>query len=178
MPSQKNINQLNSLKTKLSTAKSVVLSDYSGLSVANQGELRQKVKDSGGEFGVAKNNLLRLAIKDHLNDLPEQIDTVLNGPTAILFSGDDPISPLKALVEFAKEKELPKLKAGLMDGKILSLEDIKQLALLPGRNQLLAKLIGQLQAPTFGLVNVLIGNVRNLVYALKAIQEQKSVASR
>ena len=165
MPSQKNIDAVAVLKDKLADAKSVVLADYSGLSVSDQTKLRADVVEAGGEFSVSKNNLIRLALEKEL--VTDAVQEALNGPTAVLFSNKDAIGALKALVKFSDEHKLPEVKLGFMDGKTLTLEEVKQLATLSSRDELLAKLVGQLQAPTYGLVNVLQGNLRGLVQALK-----------
>ncbi|OGV91504.1 50S ribosomal protein L10 [Microgenomates group bacterium RIFCSPLOWO2_01_FULL_46_13] len=179
MPSQKNIDQLARLKDKFSLAKSVVLADYSGLSVADQRKLRQAVVDKGGEFTVAKNNLIKLAAADQFSgDLPNELKQVLDGPTALLIGLKDEVSALKELVSFSQEhEEKPALKLGLMEGAVLTVEQLKQLASLPGFEELVAKLIGQLKAPTTGLVNVLSGTMRGLVQVLKAYQKKQAVVS-
>jgi large subunit ribosomal protein L10 len=174
MPSQKNTNQLEVLKDKLTKSKSIVFANYSGLSVSDQTKLRAAVNQTGGEFTVAKNTLLKLALKDKLNDLPRNVEDVLWGPTAILFSYEDAIASLKALVQFSDEHELPEIKIGLLEDRILSVKEIKQLASLPTKDQLILKLINQLNAPRLGLITVLQGNIRKLVYVLQAIKDQKN----
>jgi len=181
VPSQKNIDQLNILKDKLDKAKSVVFADHSGLSVTDQTQLRSDVAEAGGEFTVAKNTLLILALKDKLGDLPSDLKDALQGPTSVLFSNTDAIASLKALDTFTKAKELPTLKLGIMPAssaggkyRILSLEEVKQLATLPTKDELIARLVSQLNAPRAGLVSVLGGNLRKLVYSLKAIKDKQS----
>ena len=170
MPSQKNIDQLKILKEKLDGAKTVVFADYHGLSVNKQQELRAKIQETAGEFTVVKNTLLKLALKDkHASKL----DDTFKGATALLIAREDEIGPLKALVEFAKENELPKVKAGILDDRIISPEEIDELAKLPGRIELQGKLIATLQSPISGFVNVLRGNLTGLVQALKQIKENQ-----
>jgi len=171
MPSQKNIDQLKTLKEKISAAKSVVFSDYHGLTVAQIQELRSKVQESKGEFTVAKNTLIKLALKDQKLTLE---DSILTGPTAILIATEDEISPIKALVEFAKTNQLPTVKAGILENRALTASEVQNLALLPGRLQLQAKLVGTLAAPLSGFINVLQGNLRGLVGVLDAIKKQKA----
>ena len=171
MPSNKNIQALADLKDKLASAKSVVFADYHGLSVSQMQDLRAKVKETAGQLLVTKNTLLKLALKDkHGNKLND----ALKGPTALLIATEDEIGPLKALVGFAQEFDLPKVKAGVLEDRILSPEEIAELAKLPGRMELQAKLVATLNAPRTGLVTVLSGNFRQLIFALKAIQESKS----
>lgn len=176
MPSQKNIDQVKNLTDKLAKAKSFILVDYRGLTVQQVTELRQKIKKAEGELKVAKNTLLKLALKNTLKD-KEQLDNfkeALTGPTMALFSFDDPVAPLKILSEFSKEIELPKVKVGLLGASFLPQQRVEQLAKLPGRDELRAKTISQLQAPIFGFVNVLSGNIKKLAYVLNSIKESKN----
>lgn len=173
MPSQKNIDQLTVLKDKFASAKSIVFANYAGLNVANQTVLRSLVKNAGGEFTISKNNLIKLALKDHLDSLSGDMNKALDGPTAILFSNKDTVSALKILVKFAKDHDLPEVKIGLIDGKVITLEEINHLATLPGKDELIVMLIGQLNAPTHGLVNVLRGNLRGLIQVIKSMKENK-----
>lgn len=168
MPSSKNKQQFDLLKEKAQKAKSVVVTDYAGLTVTQQTKLRSEIKKAGGEFVVGKNTLLRLAIeKDELND-------TFQGQSGVVFAYDDEVTPLKALVTFIKEVEKPALKAGFLAGKLLSVKDIQEYAKLPGKSELIVMLIQRLQGPAYGLVNVLQGGMRNLVYALKDLENKKS----
>jgi len=156
---------VQNLTEKLKQAKAVVLADYHGLKVSQMAELRQKVKKAGGEFEVVKNTLLnRAADESQIKIDPE----ALQGPTAVLWAYEDQISPLKALVDFAKVNELPKIKFGLLDKAVTPIEKIKQLASLPSKDELKAKLVGTLQSPLYGLNNALNWNMRKLVLVLKA----------
>ena len=172
MPSQKNITELNTLKEKLEKAKSLALTDYRGLTVNQATTLRQKVKKAGGELRITKNTLLKLALKDSPFKLPDE--QILTGPTAILFSFADEIAPLKAIADFAKEQELPKFKAGFLDDRFLTVGELEELASLPTKDQLQAKLVGCLNSPISGLANVLMGNLTKLVYVLEAIRKNQN----
>lgn len=172
MPSQKNIHGLAEIKHHLETAKAVILADYAGLSVADQTTLRAKIAAAGGDFMVAKNNLLAIALKEKLGELPETVAAVLAGPTAVIFAQTDAVMATKAVTEFAKDKDLPKIKIGLMDAKVLSVKDIETLSKLPSREQLLATLLAQLQAPAQALVRQIAAPTQLLVYALDAIARQ------
>lgn len=160
MPSAKNIATVSRLQEQLQQAKSVVLADYRGLTVADMQALRAQIRAVGGTLTVAKNTLLKLALKS---------DQGLTGPTALILGQKDPLAPIKALVDFAKNHalNLPIPKAGIMDDRVLTIEDIQTIAALPSRDQLIAQLLGQLQAPLYGLANVLQGNLRSLVYVLR-----------
>ena len=171
MPSQRNVHGLAEIKHHLATAKAVILANYAGLSVADQTTLRAKLSAAGGEFLVAKNNLLKIALKEKLGDLPRELEDVLNGPTAVIFAESDAVTTAKALAEFIKDKDksLPEIKLGLLDGQILSIKDIETLSQLPSREQLLATLLAQLAAPAQALVRQINTPAQLLVYALEAI---------
>jgi len=173
MPSQKNINQLKTIQEKIAQAKSIVLADYRGLSVSQQDELRKAVKQVDGELIVAKNTLVRLALKQENINLPNDLQTSLQGPTITLLAYEDEIAPIKALAEFAKNHQLPEIKAGFLNKEPLSADQVNQLAKLPTKIELLAKTVATIKAPLSGIVNVLSGNLKNLVYALQAIKEVK-----
>lgn len=174
MPSQKNVEQLGTLIEKFEKAQSIVWANYAGLSVAKQTKLRADIAAAGGEFMVAKNNLVRIALEKTMgSQASEEVKASLEGPTAVMFAMSDPVGALKALVKFAEDNELPEIKLGYMDQKILSVTAVKDLSKLPSKDELIAKLIGQLKAPLYGIVNVTAGNLRGLVTVLKAIGEKK-----
>ncbi len=159
------------VKDRLLRAKSVVLADYRGLNVSEVTELRRKIREAGLEYKVIKNTLAILAAKEaKLEDL----EAFLAGPTAMAFSYEDPVSPAKILSDFAKEHKKLELKAGVLTGKVLDKAQIKALANVPPREQLLAMAAGMLQAPVRGLVTVLSGPMRNLVYGLEALRKQRA----
>ncbi|MBU3957196.1 50S ribosomal protein L10 [Patescibacteria group bacterium] len=156
---------VQNLIEKLKQAKAVVLADYHGLKVSQIAELRQNVKKAGGEFEVVKNTLLnRAADETKIKIDPE----ALQGPTAVLWAYEDQIVPLKALMDFVKVNDLPKIKFGLLDQVVTPLERIKYLANLPTKEELKVKLVRTLQSPIFGLNNALSWNLRKLIYVLKA----------
>lgn len=174
MPSIKNQNQLEDLKKALQESKAVILTDYAGMSVSAQNELKKAIRETGGQYGVVKNTLLTLALKDKLKDLSEEALKALEGPTAILLTpGDDPVSPTKVLAKFITDNELPAIKLGVLDDKILSITEVQSLAKLPGREELLGQLVGQLNAPISGFAQVLRANLQNLVFAVDAIRRSK-----
>lgn len=158
---------------KLKSVKAAFLADYRGLDVEKANELRNKLRAAGVEYRVIKNTLLRLASKDTGF---ECLDEYLSGPTAIAMVQDDPVAPAKALVEFAKQHNVFELKAGVLDGKLLAVEDIKALAELPSREQLIAKMLGSMSAPATNFVGVLAAVPRSFVQVLAAIKDQKDAA--
>lgn len=158
---------------KLAEAKAAFLADYRGLTVEQANDLRRKLRAAGVEYRVVKNTLLRRAAKD----TPAAcLDDYLVGPTAIALATDDPVAPAKALVEFAKDSKVFELKAGMLDGKLLTLDDIRALSDLPSREQLLAKILGSLNAPATNLVGVFAAVPRSFVQVLAAIKDQKEAA--
>jgi len=171
MPSTKNVTQLQALEEKIQRAKSVVFTSYAGLNLSQQTKLRAQLKQSGSEFVVAKNTLLNLVFKK------DELKKTLQGQTGVVLSYEDEVGGIKKVVEFAKTLDKPEIKLGWMGGKIISLEEIKALAKLPSKLELIAMLISRLQGPAYGLVNVLNANARNLVYALKAIEGKKKASN-
>ena len=144
---------------KFKSAASVVVVDYRGLTVAQVTELRKQLREAGVEFKVYKNTLVRRAAEEvgHAD-----LNEALTGPNAIAFSSEDVIAPARIINNFAKENEQLEIKAGLIEGTLASVEEIKALAELPSREGLLSMLLSVLQAP-----------MRNFALATKAVAEQK-----
>lgn len=155
------------LKEKFASAKSVILADNKGLSVAEATKLRRELRGVGAEFKVAKNTLIRIAARE---SGIEGLDTYLEGPTTLAFSYEDEVAAAKKLKEiFAKEKN-PKLimKAGVLEGRVIDAEGVKGLADLPAKEVLLAQVLGGIQAPLQGVVGALNGLLASFAYALDA----------
>jgi len=161
------------LAEKLAAAKAAFLTDYRGINVDQANTLRGELHKAGVEYRVVKNTLLKLAIKGTDN---ECLNDYLNGPTSLTIVNDDPVAPAKVLSEFAKKVDKFSLKGGVLDGKVLSIDDIKALADLPSREVLLAKMLGSLNAPVSNFVGVLAAVNRSLVQVLAAIRDQKEAA--
>jgi large subunit ribosomal protein L10 len=159
------------LAEQLVSVKAAFLADYRGLNVEKLNQLRVELRNAGAEYRVVKNTLLRLAAK---GTTVECLDAELSGPTAMALASGDPVAPAKVLSEFAKNNEKFQLKAGALEGKRLSVEDIKALADLPSREVLLAKMLGSINAPVSNFVGVLAAVPRSLVQVLGAIQEKKA----
>lgn len=177
MPNSQKIQAVAELEDKLGKSQAVFLADYAGLTVKEQVALRQLVIAAGGNIAVAKNSLLKIAL-EHKGLDAQALAAELTGPNLTLFAESDPVAPLKALVTFAKgnEKELPKVKAGVLGKNILSMEKIIQLSTLPGKTELMARLLGTLSNPARNMVEVLAAPMRSLVYALSAINTKKASA--
>lgn len=140
------------LTEKLKAAATGIFVDYRGLTVAQDTELRSKLRAAGIEYKVVKNTLCRFAIKEIGLD---ELDPILNGPTSLAISNDDPVAPAKVLAEFAKKNDKLEIKAGFMDGKVMTLDEIKRLADTPSREVLLATILSSLNAPVSKLVRTL-----------------------
>lgn len=158
------------IKEKIEKSQGVVLVDYRGLNVDEVTQLRRKIREAGVDYKVYKNTLMRFAFKDAGY---EEFNQYLTGPNAIAFGFEDPVSPAKVISDFAKEHEKLEIKAGIVDGKIVGIDEIKRIADLPSREVLVAQVLGGLNAPITGFANVLQGTIRNLVYALNAIKEKQ-----
>ncbi len=167
-------NKVAELKDLLSSSKGVILVNYAGLNVADDTELRKQMREAGIKYLVAKNTFLRIAAKEAGL---EGLDAYLEHNTAVAFSPEDPVAPAKILNDFSKKHEALQLKCGALDGKVISVEEVKALAELPSREELLAKLLGSMQAPISGAVNVLQGVIRNFVYVVDAVREKKEKES-
>ncbi len=158
------------LQEKFSEAASTILTDYRGLSVAESTELRKRLREAGVEYKVVKNTLGRLAAKDAGHD---GLNDYLVGPTAIAFAFDDPVAPAKILAGFMKEFKKVQFKAGLLRGQLIDQDQFQELADLPSREELLAKVVGGMQAPIAGFNNVLAGMLRGLVYSVEDLRKKK-----
>lgn len=158
------------IQEKIEKSQSVMFLDYRGLNVAEVTELRNKMRAAGVEYKVIKNTMIRRAAE---KAGIEGLDNVLEGPTAVAFGYADPVAPAKILVDFIEDTKKTNLKGGVLAGKAMSEAEIKNLASLPSKEELIAKMLGSLNAPITGLVMALSGVPRNLVYALNAIKEKK-----
>jgi len=165
--------QVQEMAAKLTEAGSIVLADYRGLTVEEDTELRSKMRAEGIEYKVVKNNIIKHAIQG--TDL-ESLRDFLVGPTSIAISNDE-VAPAKVMFKFAKDLNAFELKAGVVDGKVIDLAGIEQLAKLPSKEQLIAKMLGSMNSPITGLVTVLSANIKGLAVALNAIIEKNQTES-
>ena len=161
------------MKEKLQSAKGAVLVGFTGFTVAEVTKLRRKFLAGNVEYKVIKNTLTRIAANElGITDL----DDALQGPNGLAVSKEDAVAPAAALKEFLKEtkSEAITVKVGIADGQVIDAEAVNALANLPSREELLAKIVGSMQAPISGMVNVLQGNIRNAVYAFEAVRTKKA----
>ena len=184
------------LSEKLGRAKAVVFTDYKGLNMKQLSDLRDKLREQNAELTVTKNTLLKMALAQARGDGEEGLPThdrsdrlasedvrretepagpraALEGPTATLFAYDDEISPIKILVKALKDASIGKVKSGFLGEMALDEAKIIQLSSLPTKDELRGKTVGVLVAPLQGILSVLNGNLRNLVYALNQIKISK-----
>jgi len=162
------------LVESLSAAKSMIFVDYRGLTVEQDTELRSALRKSGVKYKVVKNTLTRIAV-DQMG--LQGLNPYLEGPTSVAFSDTDPVAPAKIMNQYAGKFDKLQLKVGVVEGRIVDVEGIKALANLPSREVLVSQVLGGLNAPLYGLVNVLNGNIRGLAIALNEIAKKKEAAS-
>lgn len=161
---------VNALNETFSKAKFAVVADYRGLKVTELEKLRKNLRDNGAQIQVAKNTLLRLAVK---GTPYEGLSDSFVGTTAVAVGFIEPVAPAKALTAFAAEFSAFTIRSASLDGGLLSAEDVLALSKLPSREELLAKLLGTMSAVPTGFVRVLSAVPQKLLYALTAIKEQK-----
>lgn len=163
------------LTESMKDAKAVVFADYQGLSVKDLKDLRGQLREKGVSFQVSKKTLLHIAAKDA--GFPEIPDEVLEGPVGTAFGMEDEISAAKLLHAFGKKNKNLKLRGALFEGRVLSVAETKELALLPGREELIAKFIYLVKSPISGFHGVLNNTISGFVRALNAVKEQKEQAA-
>ena len=151
------------IKEKLEKAQSVILADYQGLTVEEDTQLRKSLREAGVEYKVYKNTLVTIAAKE-LN--LEGICEYLEGPVSIAFGYEDATAPARILNDFAKDHKKLELKAGIVEGEIFDKDKVEQLATIPSKEVLIAKLLGSIKSP-----------LSNLAYLINAIKDKKEAES-
>ena len=146
------------IKEKMVAAKSIVLIDYRGLTVAEVTELRNQCRKAGVEYAVLKNTMVNLAAKEAGI---EGLESFLKGPTAVAFGMEDAVAPAKVLTEFIKKTKKTEVKCGLLDGQILDAAGVEALAAIPSREVLIAKIMGSMMSA-----------VSKFVYVVEAIRKK------
>lgn len=175
MPTQDKINQVSGLKDKLERSTIVVTADYTGISVNEMTELRRRMRAAGVEFTIIKNTLMGLAAEAAQRP---QLKEIVQGPTAVAFGYDDPLEVPRVLTDYVRtsRSSLAVRGAVMADGPVLEAADVTRLASLPSKPQLVASLLGQLQAPIQRLLAVLNGPLQNLDGLLQARIRQLEAA--
>ena len=163
MASEKNINlkkeQVSDLASKIKEAKLVLLTDYRGINVDEVTSLRNDLRNAKAEYKVIKNNITRRALAEAGI---EGLEDKLEGPTAVIMTNEDYLEPAKAIYNFTKDHDFYKIKGGIVEGKVMTTEEIITIAKLPSRQELLAKLAGSL-----------LGNITKLAISLDQVKAQK-----
>jgi large subunit ribosomal protein L10 len=160
---------LDDLKEKIAKQKSVVFTDFTKVNVKDLTELRKKMKESDCEFKVAKKTLIQKAFEDSNPKVGESVRE-MSGEIALGFGYSDEVSPFKISGDFSKKNENFKILGGLIGDDVFKDDKAKVLSELPTKQELLARMVGSIGAPISGFVNVLGGNIRNLIYTLNAIK--------
>jgi large subunit ribosomal protein L10 len=174
MPTQEKAERIDELAEQLSRAKLAILTDYRGLDVAGLQGLRATLRPLNAEFRIAKNTLTRIAAeKAGIDGLMPMLD----GPLALVLAYDDIVAPSKAIADFARASRILTIKGGVLEQAIVSAAGIEELATLPTREELLGKLLGLINSPIQGLVNVLSGPSRSFVQVLNAYAEKQGEGS-
>lgn len=162
---------VTALAARLKRSTTLYVTDFTGLNVAKMTQLRRRLRQAGTDFLVVKNTLARRALGDA--QVPG-LEQHLAGPTGLVLAGADPVAAAKVLADFAREFEKPAIKVGLVDGKAVTAAQVKRLASLPSRPELLGQLGGALQAPMAGFVGALNGLLMNMVGALEALRAKRA----
>jgi large subunit ribosomal protein L10 len=163
------------LKEILTSSKGAVITSYKGLTVAQDTALRVELRKAGVTYHVIKNTMTRIAAKEA--GLDDMIP-FLEGTTAMAYSADDAVAPAKVISEFIKKNNLAEeeklvVKGGIVEGKVVSADEVKAIASLPSREILIGKLLGSMQAPVSNTVGIMGNMVRSIVNVLDAIRKQK-----
>ena len=153
---------VETLAEELKDTKIILLTDYRGITVEDVTKLRSELRSNNAEYRVIKNNIIKRALEANGES---GLDDLLEGPTAVITSKEDYLAPAKAIYNWTKDHDFYKIKGGIVEGKVMTAEEIITLAKLPSRQELLAKLAG-----------ALLGNITKLAVALDAVKSQKENA--
>jgi large subunit ribosomal protein L10 len=165
---------VEALSAQLKGSPNLYVTDFSGLNVLRMTEFRRRLRAAGVDYVVVKNTLAQRALA--ANSVAG-LEGHLKGPTGLVLAGADPVAAAKVLADFAREFEKPAIKVGLVDGKAVTSDQVKRLASLPSRDQLLGQLAGALQAPMAQFAGAMNGLLYQVVGALEALRSQRSAAS-
>ena len=161
---------VNDLKGKISQAQSVVFTSYKGLTVAQMTELRNFLREKQIEYRVAKNNLIKIAVDESLKD---RVGNIMEGPTGLVLTKDDPFLSTKMLFDFAKKNNLFKINGGIFDGVVLDSDSVKELSKIHSKAHIYGQLVSILAAPISGFLSILNAPAVSLLGVLTAIGKSK-----
>jgi large subunit ribosomal protein L10 len=169
MATPRKIAAVAELTDVLSRSKLTIVTDYRGLTVSDLQTLRSQLRPHHAEIRVAKNTLTKIAAR--ATDL-QALEPELVGPTALVTAFDDPVQPAKIVSDFARTSRILQVRAAMLDGAMISVGQVEDLANLPSRDVLVGKVVGGLSSPLYGIVGVLAAPIRSLQYVLQARAEQ------
>ena len=163
MPTQEKVETIEDFKTRLDGAKTVLVTEYRGLTVQQLSDLRKQLRGVSASYKIIKNRLAKLAMTD--SDL-SKLGPHLKGPTGMVISKEDPVAVAKALHTFARTNQALAIKAGFIEGQVLPPADLKALSELPTKDAIRSQIIGAIQGPLAQLVGLLQATQRDLAYVL------------
>jgi len=169
LPNVRNVEAVTELEAKFRENPVVFLTDYRGLTVSNLAQLRRQLREAGVDYRVAKNTLIQIAMQRA--GLPG-LEPLLAGPTAVAFAEGNEIAAARALSDFARVSRILTIKGGILARQALSVEEVAELAALPGKEQVRANLAGAVQGPLASVVGVLNNALSSIVYALDQREKQ------
>jgi len=167
---QRKIDEIGELEKLVKESNAVYLAEYLGLDVEKMTELRDRFFEKDAKIVVAKNTLMKLALN---NAGIKELDPFMSGPNLFAFGGDDPVTPAKIIFDFAKKNKLPQIKSCLFEGVLYGPDKVAAIKDLPTRDEAIAALIGQIQAPVSTFVGLLNEIVRSFLGVIDAIIEEK-----
>jgi large subunit ribosomal protein L10 len=173
MPNAQKEQTVAELREIVAQTKGALLTDYRGLTVAEVTNFRKKLRAADAEYHIVKNTLFKIAIGEEAGN---QLDSLLSGPTAIVFSKGDIVPPTKAVLDFLRDLKKPdiKLKGGWIDGKVYNVEQVTAISKLPPKEQIIAQLLGSLNAPASNLVGTLDNIIGEFVRTIQAIADKQA----
>jgi len=174
MPRPNKVAIVEEITADMKATEAYYLVDFRGITVTEVTDLRSRLRAVEANLTVVKNTLAKRAAAEAG---VEGLDDLLRGPTAIAFCRGDLVAPAKVLQGFIREKKKLSIKGGYLQSRVLQPAQVEQLATLPSREELIAKLVGGIAAPLYGLANVLTGPMRGFVVVLDQIREQKAQAA-
>jgi large subunit ribosomal protein L10 len=169
LPTPKKIHEVDEITELLKASQLTILTDYRGLTVADLQRLRSQLRPLDAGIRVVKNSLAAIAAE---NVGLAELRSSLTGPTAIVTSTADPVAPSKVVSDFARTSRILQIKLAVLEGQLIPAQDVENLASLPPREVLLARVVGGVQSPLTGLVTVLSGTIRSLAYVLQSRADQ------
>lgn len=165
--------KIQEIKKSIENAKVAIVTDYRGYTVSEITDLRRQLQKESADYTVVKNTLAKIAIKG----TPfESLESYLQGPNAVAFGFGDQVAPAKVITQFIKKAKKGQIIGGVIDGKPLTPKEVQQLAELPSKEELIAKILGSLNSPASGLVMAMSGVARSLVIAMEEVRKQKESA--